>query len=1452
MLIRSKRRSGRGLSAVRTGRVKDAGRAAYSVRERPRTQGWAILAASVVASIFFIPSAASAAAPPQLTAPTFSEVTETSAALQATVDPAGANLKKVHFDYIPLSDFKKEGFGSETKTTPLEKIPAEVRGKGDLSAATGEGALSAATGEGALVKDSTEVTGLTTTKGAFAVGQEISGAGIPGQTTITALGALTLTLSAAATEDQTKTSLQAASKTITGVNTSNGAFAAGQRLEPTKGLPNGASIESVGEGTLTIDRLPDEAVLAAALQAGSGLITNLTTTNEGAFAAGQTISGKGIPAGAKIREVEAGQLQLEFPAVAFEAGSGVELRATGAQPFSQAIAGLTPATPYRVRLSVENKDDQVFTSPEATLQTVIPASIFGPCANDPFRLGEYAPFGHPSALLPDCRAYEQATPVDKDGGDLALQSGSFVHAAAEGAGVTFGSTFGVPGGQGSQGFPFYAALRGAGEAGWTNQGLFPPASLGDKAAVRGWLPDLSASFAEATRLGSPRSHALFELHRDGTAPTEITPYIPLASQRGIYFYAGATKGGGEVVFESPAALPPAEGQPVIAEAKNEAQNVYAWDAASGLTSLASVLNTPEETKAVLPKGAFAGAYSWNVGNPNQGGPGNETYNYAQDRYTVSEDGSVFFTAAGTGQLYLRLNPTQPQSNPGPNGYVEDGHCTEPAKACTIHISASAREPADPGGSQPAALQFATPDGTKAFFTSSEELTDESNTGPVQEPAQIGRAKIGATEAEEPIPDFLPAHALGVAVDPKGEYIYWADPVHHSIGRANLKAPNPKATEEPEYIVPGETSFEFVPDKGAPELLHAPTAPRYVAVDDEHVYWTNTGPLHEPEPGRPVRAIDFAGTIGRAKIGESKAEDIRPNFITGASNPQGLTVGGGYLYWANNGQGPQAGGRDTLVLGRANSENGSEVDQEFFSQGGNSYSLTDVAVTSSNIYFVQAPPSDSNANGVSLLSRIPLTGGKAGETVNQESIAVDGEATEIVVTKSDVYWSSISGISVGRAGLSGFRLPGTGFGCGTHGPCTPDYLHTQAPPFGLATDDANLYFSTNGETPPNPGNDLYRYDSTDGATSLVDLTPDPNLGEKNGAEVQGVLGASPDGSYIYFVANGDLDGAGPAHPGDCKRQASNVTQVSGECNLYLWHGGQSELIARLQMHGDEGRIWSLSAGTANAPSLKSSFLSADGRTLLFSSSSQLTDYDNAGTPELYRYRVGEGIICASCNPTGISPRTDFGVQGFGYPGSIGPNASVAGLELHLLSADGNRAFFSTEEALVVGDTDSSTCHVVDSRLTPSCQDVYEWEASGSGTCTENGPAYSSLNEGCLYLLSTGQGENPAWLIDASPSGSDVYILTRDSLVGQDTDSITDIYDARAGGGLAAQNPIASPPCEAEGCKGLNATPPSFSAPPQFAGPGDPKPKRPKRPCKKAKGKKKGGCQKKHPHKKSKRR
>jgi hypothetical protein len=1086
------------------------------------------------------------------------------------------------------------------------------------------------------------------------------------------------------------------------------------------------------------------------------------------------------------------------------------------------IEGLSPGTAYRFHLFAKNPSK--VTGEDVSFTTLGQPPVFGPCPNDPFRSGEHAPLGHPAAALPDCRAYEQATPVDKDGGDV-YGDPAFVHAAAIGAGVTFGSTYGVPGAEGAQELPFFAAVRGAGQSGWQTQGLLPPAITGDKAKVRGWLPDMSASFAEPTRLTNPRTHAFYELHRDGSPATQIAPYIPSAHGRTeSYFYDGTSADGNTVVFESFAALPAAAGEEPIAGAVAGSPNVYAWDRVSGRLSLASAMNSVGEAETSLPQGAFAGPYAWAWNNTSAGGAGPEAFYYLQDKHAVATDGSVYFTATVSGHLYRRINPTMPQSE------MEDGRCIQPEKACTLDLSAPTRTPPDPAGPRPAAFQLASADGSTVFFTSAEKLTDDANTGPVQDPARIGRATIGAEKAEDLEPDLLPANALGMAVDPQGEYLYWANPADHSIGRAKLDAEGRPTLPEPDYIDTGETSFLFHPVQGEPELLTAPSIPRYVAVDEHHVYWTNTGPLHALEPRLPSEPMKDAGTIGRATIGAQGSDEIEPEFITGASDPQGIAVNATDVYWAN---------ALTFVVGRASIVSGAatEVRQKFFDPGGQLIPFG-VALDATHMYLDVF----NDIDGGSAIYRTSLEGDTS------EGFALGESKPQSIVRNGPyLYWISESNHTIGRIPVADF--PPSGF-CGAISSCDSEFAAgLQGNVLGLATLGTHLYWSSNGEAPPNPGNDLYRYEAGV-AKPLTDLTPDATA--DNGAEVQGVLGGSADGSYLYFVANGVLasndgaDGSGPAQPGDCKAQKSNITQSSGECNLYLLHDAVTEFIARVPSSAGGALAWTPTPAALISRTSKTSVVTADGRTLLLRSSGRLTAYDNSGLPEFYRYQSGEGISCVSCNPGGAAAEEAPDFQRLGYPGTA-PNFAAAALVVHLLSADGSRAFFDTTEALVGADTNGDGgCPPVTTPLVPSCIDVYEWEAPGSGSCTETTSAYSVRNQGCIYMISNGAEEGPSLFADASPSGSDVYFFTRQHLVSQDGDQLYDIYDARTDGGLAAQNPLPPPLCEGEAsCMGPAAAPPPFAAPPNFSGAPNPKPK--KSSCKKKAMKKaKGMCVKQGKH------
>ena len=105
-------------------------------------------------------------------------------------------------------------------------------------------------------------------------------------------------------------------------------------------------------------------------------------------------------------------------------------------------------------------------------------------------------------------------------------------------------------------------------------------------------------------------------------------------------------------------------------------------------------------------------------------------------------------------------------------------------------------------------------------------------------------------------------------------------------------------------------------------------------------------------------------------------------------------------------------------------------------------------------------------------------------------------------------------------------------------------------FQIASGDGlRVFFTDNrrltGDSTAKPGDvsDLYEYDLENG--QLSDLT----VQDPHGADVQRVLGASEDGSYVYFVANGVLaPGASLGH--------SCAVYISGggarTCNLYVWH------------------------------------------------------------------------------------------------------------------------------------------------------------------------------------------------------------------------------------------------------------------------------------------------------------
>ncbi len=1072
-------------------------------------------------------------------------------------------------------------------------------------------------------------------------------------------------------------------------------------------------------------------------------------------------------------------------------------------PVEKAITGLIPGTIYHFLLEAENSAGAKVSTDRA-----------------------FATQGTPATGLPDGRAYEQSTPTNKDGGDADGELG-LPKAADDGNGISFASNFGLPGGKGAQALPTFVATRGTGEAGWATQGLLPPPVFGERAQVQGWLPDFSKTYAKVERLGNPRSKAMVEQSTTGGPPTIIAPYT---KTKGEISYAGASADDSVVVFEAEAQLQTKEtGGTLITGAAAGRPNVYAWDRATGEVSLAGEMN---DEKAP-PKGTLAGPYNWSKGiNPESLRTGGSAYgNYLQGPHAISESGDVYFTEAGTGQLYLRLNPTQPQSQ------MAGEECLEAAtKACTIHVSASRRSTPDTVGPQPAAFQAASADGSAAFFTSPEKLTNESNTGPEQPVAsiQLGSNSIPSTIEN---PALVKKHAIGVAAD--ASHIYWANPASGTIEWSNLtggelkEAPIPPGECEVKEEV-GEEEFEV-------KKVQIPSTPRYVAVDAaaKFIYWTNGG-LRDRE-GRP---IDGGGTIGRAELDPS-GNVVNPEaaFVCGevepspgvrkaaVSNPQGIAVNASHIYWAN--AATESGFKRSIARAEIG---GGGVEAEFFAPSTappmfNSEKIPyGVALDGSHVYFALDDPEPKHA----YIGEVTLEGGEP-----KEFFIGDSGIRGMAVDASHLYWATQGEEAIGRIPLA--DIPKVG-GCEAVPTCKNKFIELTGKPTGLAVDASHLYWSINGEAASNPGNDLYRFEAnkSPGGT-LEDLTDEAT--SANGAEVQGVLGASKDGSYLYFAANGQLGSRG-TEKGTChtRQPHGSVGQIEGACNAYLWHDGAISFVGRVR--GTDATDWTgtpLEVFAGFVP--KSAFVSKDGQTLLFLSREKLSAYDSEGAPELYRFHVGDPALdCVSCPAAGEGPGKGPTLGSIHFPGSITPLlAHVAMVESRNLSSDGKRVFFESAEALVPGDTNNGQagCPGVGIRLTPACQDVYEWEAPGTGSCTTGGPAYSPLNEGCLYLISSGKSPYPSFFADASENGNDAFFFTRQSLVGQDEDELQDVYDARVGGGLAAQNQVAPQPCEgSEACHGPYPAPPAegSAASAGFSGPSDPKPKHSKKGKKhKAKGK-----------------
>ncbi|HEY3829621.1 MAG TPA: hypothetical protein VGL57_10545 [Solirubrobacteraceae bacterium] len=306
------------------------------------------------------------------------------------------------------------------------------------------------------------------------------------------------------------------------------------------------------------------------------------------------------------------------------------------------------------------------------------------------------------------------------------------------------------------------------------------------------------------------------------------------------------------------------------------------------------------------------------------------------------------------------------------------------------------------------------------------------------------------------------------------------------------------------------------------------------------------------------------------------------------------------------------------------------------------------------------------------------------------------------------------------------------------------------------------------------------------TAMTQVSHDPVAGEA--ANVQGVVAVAPDGSRVYFVAQGVLGEA---------QNAQGVSAVKGADNLYVYDGathsvafvaelcsgqGNSGTIADARCpsgsQSDEG-LW---LGTEN----EEQTAGMDGGFLVFSTYAQLVSSDTDTAKDVYRYDAATGVLDrvsggeAGYDANGNNDRFDATITDGNRGGAEHEVRLQYEMNSRAISEDGSRIVFKTAEPLSPDATNGLT-------------NVYEWHEQAD-------------SEGSVSLISGGSSEEPVADVVISPSGNDVFFATVQGLVAQDTDGVPDIYDARLDGGFPSV-PAKARACTGDACQGplTNPTP-----------------------------------------------
>jgi hypothetical protein len=381
-----------------------------------------------------------------------------------------------------------------------------------------------------------------------------------------------------------------------------------------------------------------------------------------------------------------------------------------------------------------------------------------------------------------------------------------------------------------------------------------------------------------------------------------------------------------------------------------------------------------------------------------------------------------------------------------------------------------------------------------------------------------------------------------------------------------------------------------------------------------------------------------------------------------------------------------------------------------------------------------------------------------------------------------------------------------------------------PRYQWATPDGlRVYFTAPGgltdESSPG-GTDLYEYDLSKSPSEhpLRDLTV--NLVEPT-AKVAGMVGASEDGSRIYFAATGRLIA------GEGLSAAEN--EAEGTWSLYLLDEGHLRFVATVSASVNGHSESNILLGNSASDTAE---VSEDGRFLLFESTRPATTYESDGAREAYLFDAlvgSEPLTCISC-------RSD------GRP----PSARADSFRLLIEPAKMNKEGYPVPRSMTLAQGVPS---VIFSSLDPLAagaiegdMGLYQWSHGQVFLIREEPQGLQQLTDSAGKPVPPGSSRS-LFALGSNADGSDIYFATPEALTWDDTDGRSSVYDARIGGGFGPSPSIEMEPCDPTveaSCQGSSSPAPTPPKPasPSFVGPANPKARR----CKKGQVEKHDKCTK----------